>query len=157
MFCFLIAPRIDIKYSEVNRKEEQQSRDKIDDIHKLLFSNGRSRGRGRHSISNNNNNNNNIMNGLNSNVDEEDMKISTLNYNDTVMNDGNDDHYYNYHGRGNDNDIPQTPIIHRRGNGHIHDNIDNDDHDDDHDDDDKDPTYNNIVQMIYAFFDVNTQ
>jgi hypothetical protein len=155
LFCVLIAPRIDLKYNEVNRKIEQQSRDKIDDIHELLFSSGSRSRQIRNSI-NNNNNNITINNGMNAaNLDEDEMKISTVNYNDSMIDGGNDDHFYNYHGRGNDSDIPQTPTIHRRGNVHVHVN---DDHD--HDDYDKDPTYDhsiNIVQMIYAFFDVNKQ
>jgi len=159
LFCVLIAPRINLKYNEVNRKVEQQSRDKIDDIHDLLFSSGSRSRQIRNSINNNNNNKITINNGINANLDEDEMKISTVNYNDSVIDGGNDDHFYNYHGRGNDSDIPQTPTIHRRENVHVHIN-DNDDHDDNDDDDYKDPTYNhsiNIVQMIYAFFDVNKQ
>jgi len=165
LFCVLIAPRINLKYNEVNRKVEQQSRDKIDDIHDLLFSSGSRSRQIRNSIINNNNNINNkitINSGINANLDEDEMKISTVNYNDSVIDGGNDDHFYNYHGRGNDSDIPQTPTIHRRENVHVHinDNDDHDDNDNDDDDDYKDPTYNhsiNIVQMIYAFFDVNKQ
>ena len=156
LFCVLIAPRINLKYNEVNRKVEQQSRDKIDDIHELPFSSGSRSRQIRNSI-NNNNNNITINNGINANLDEDEMKSSTVNYNDYVIDGGNDDHFCNYHGRGNDSTIPQTPTIHRRENVHVHVN-DNDDHD--NDDDYKDPTYNhsiNIVQMIYAFFDVNKQ
>lgn len=121
MICVLIAPLIDVKHNE-----EQQSRDKINDMHELLFSNG---SRSRHSRSNNNNSN--INNRLNANLDEEDMKIPTLNYNDSVMDGGNDDHYYRNHSRGNDNDTPQNPTIHRRENVYVHGNDDDgDDHDD---------------------------